>query len=345
MNVDLFSGIRGWGVDGIGFEIDRDACATQAALGAQCVRADIASWPLEQLAGRVRGITASPPCQTFSTAGKGDGVARLGDLLAVIGCYDGGPVDPIDGRTELVVEPLRWALALRPEWLACEQVPAVLPLWHAIAGRLAEHGYSTWAGVLNAADYGVPQTRRRAILLASRVRLVGPPEPTHARDPQPGLFGTRAPWVTMAAALGWTGEVGFPRIDDRGDSADGYRARDWRSTDEPAFGLTEKARSWTVRTGANTMKHGRTADDVEPYERSCDEPSPTVVGSALGKGVWTVTDADERPVKLTVRDALVLQSFPPDWPVQGSRTAQFRQVGNAIPPGLARAALTTVETP
>lgn len=43
-----------------------------------------------------------------------------------------------------------------------------------------------------------------------------------------------------------TFRVGFPRRDDRGDSPDGYRERDWRRSDEPSFALTEKVRSWTV---------------------------------------------------------------------------------------------------
>jgi DNA (cytosine-5)-methyltransferase 1 len=364
--VDLFAGIRGWGTDGVGFELDRDACSTQAALGAPCVRADIVTWPLDQFAGRVGGITASPPCQTFSTAGKQDGIAELGRLLDLISGYDGGPIPTIDGKTELVVEPLRWTLALRPEWLCCEQVPAVLPIWERMTHRLREHGYSTWCGILNSADYGVPQTRKRAILIASRVRTVGPPAPTHAETPGDALFGQLSPWVSMADALGWTGKVGFPLFDDRGDSPDGYRERDWRSTDYPAFAVTATARSWTLRTGDNS----RGATGPYPYERSCDAPAPTIDRKA--GMAWKVAPAttigcdphissrchhdtgmqganavdvatalagghDDRPVKLTVADALRLQSFPAGWPVQGTKTAKFRQIGNAIPPALARA--------
>jgi DNA (cytosine-5)-methyltransferase 1 len=46
-------------------------------------------------------------------------------------------------------------------------------------------------------------------------------------------------------------------------------------------------------------------------------------------------DPGDRPIRLTVRDALILQGFPPDYPVQGSRSKQFEQVGNAVPPPLA----------
>lgn len=301
MHLDLFCGIRGWGTDGIGFDTCPDVVRTNGALGARMIRADVATWPLESLVGRVRGITASPPCQTFSAAGKNVGKHHRDALLAAVRNYAGDRLE-IDGRTELVVEPLRWALALRPEWIACEQVPAVAPLWDAIAGRLSEIGYSAWSGVLNAADFGVPQTRRRAILIASRVRPVSAPVPTHAKEPGDAtLLGEPLlPWVTMAEALGWTGRVGFPRRDDLGDSPDGYRVRDWRPATLPSVALTEKARSW------------KRQDDPES-------------------------------VKISVSDALTLQGFSADWPVQGSRTAQFRQVGNAVPPGLARAVLAAVE--
>ncbi len=78
-----------------------------------------------------------------------------------------------DPRSLLTVEPLRYALALKPRWIALEQVPAVLELWTIFAGLLAAEGYHTAAGVLSAERYGVPQTRKRAFLIAS---LDGPVE-------------------------------------------------------------------------------------------------------------------------------------------------------------------------
>src|SRR3954463_5874570 len=64
-----------------------------------------------------------------------------------------------DSRSMLVVEPLRWARDLRPEWIALEQVPPVLELWELYADFLRGWGYSVWAGVLEAERFGVPQTR------------------------------------------------------------------------------------------------------------------------------------------------------------------------------------------
>jgi DNA (cytosine-5)-methyltransferase 1 len=78
----------------------------------------------------------------------------------------------------------------------------VLPLWEVYAEELRRLGYSAWCGVLNSADYGVPQVRHRAILIASRVRAVGRPAATHY-DPKKGMQLFGEPWVTMAEALGW----------------------------------------------------------------------------------------------------------------------------------------------
>jgi DNA (cytosine-5)-methyltransferase 1 len=189
--LDLFAGAGGWdvaarglGCDPIGIELDEAACATRAAAGLRTIRADVSTYPIQHMRGLVTGLIASPPCQAFSKAGK-----RLG--LA-------------DVRGQLVYEVVRWADALRPCWIACEQVEDVAPIWRLFRDVFMCWGYSAWAGVLDAADYGVPQNRRRAVLLSHRDRPVGPPPPTHSRTEHDELFGDgRERWVSMAEALGW----------------------------------------------------------------------------------------------------------------------------------------------
>lgn len=442
--IDAFAGPGGWdeaaldlGFRPVGIEHDLVACQTRAHAGHRTIHADVAELALDHLAGQVDGLIASPPCQAYSAAGKRDGQLDVPRIIehahaCTAGWVDYGRDGWTDNRAPLVLEVLRYALTLRPGWIACEQVPEVLPLWEVFAHVLEQHGWHTWTGILNAADYGVPQTRRRAFLLAARTPII-PPAPTHDRDPMPSLFGTDLlPWVSMGAALGWTApattfgdmdgnfrfRVGFPRLDDLGTSPDGYRERDWRADDEPAFTLTEKARSWVVQTGNNshvTSRTGSKAGDggVELYERPITEPAPTLdakVGGAWrvvgvntgrdwkkggtrddaqivppdeldGKGRWhaileqpaTTVAGDPRisarchhdegsqgknpktvdqvragdydgtePIRLGITDALVLQSFRADYPVQGNKTKQFEQVGNAIPVLLARHALNAV---
>lgn len=133
---------------------------------------------------------ASPPCQTFSMAGKGEGRKALDDVLGLIdeqAFVSGYRLErltnerDLDPRTALVLTPLAHIYHHRPRLVALEQVPEVLPVWHAYAAVLRSFGYSVWTGIMRAEQYGVPQTRKRAILMARLDGKVQPPTPTHSR--------------------------------------------------------------------------------------------------------------------------------------------------------------------
>src|SRR5690606_34296472 len=146
--IDLFAGPCGWdvaardlGLDVLGIEFDHAACETRRAAGLPTIEGDVRDHRLLATAG-YGGLIASPPCQTFSTAGKGAGRAALGDVLSGVRTlaarqhFDASAFS--DERTGLVLEPLVWALtaidAVRPfQWIALEQVPTVLPVWEAYA--------------------------------------------------------------------------------------------------------------------------------------------------------------------------------------------------------------------
>lgn len=401
MIVDLFSGPGGWdvgaaelGLAPVGFEWEPNACATRAAAGHATIRADLANYGMPDSAD-IEGIIGSPPCPLFSTAGKREGVQWLPHLCEVAaGINELSPDAPVEAALSL--KPLEWVLRHRPRWFALEQVPDVVVLWGAVAGRLRGEGYSTWTGVLNSANYGVPQTRRRAILIASLDRVALPPEPTHARDPEPSLFGELAPWVSMADALGIDGinagldwkpggtredaqvipgdqpapaltaksggqwHLGFPRNDDRGDSEDGYRDRDWFPADGPAQSITEKARSmeWQLRGGSATGQYATTRDLDQPAPTLAfvnaasdwvfQRPATTIAGDprVAPPGHRDRANGErqygEGTIRLTTTQAATLQTFPPNYPWQGSKTAQFQQIGNAVPPLLARRVLEQV---
>jgi DNA (cytosine-5)-methyltransferase 1 len=326
--LDAFSGPRGWseglrllGLSDIGIEWDDAACRTAVAAGHATIRADVTAFPIDHLTGRVDGVILSPPCQTFSSAGKGDGRAEFAALRTSIDRGDW----TARGPGHEVLEVGRWAEILRPTWIACEQVPPVLPLWDAYAARWrALYGWSVWAGLLLAADYGVPQTRLRAFLLArTDGRPAHPPAATHCKGGAQTMFGELAPWVSMADALGWTGEgAGGAKV-----------ATATVATDRPAPTLTGAAGAkgmWQWERPATTI-----AGDPRITAR-CHHDDGTQGANAKTTDQVRAGDYEgTEPVKLTLAEALTLQSFPPGYPVQGTKSKQFEQVGNAVPPLLA----------
>lgn len=287
---DGFAGAGGWdlaaralGIEARGIENMKEARATRDAAGLVTIHDDVWTFIPD---GKATGKIDSPPCQSFSAAGKGAGRKAFEDVLRGIRDNYFTDIDHLrflgeevgDERTSLVLTPLHFATQYEYEWLAWEQVPTVLPVWEACADVLRARGWNVWTGLLHAEQYGVPQTRKRAFLLASRHHEVRPPTPTHSRyysrtpdKLDPGV----AKWVSMAEAIGWDQAdlADFPRLADRGEvvtiNGVDYRARDLRAASEPSQTVTEKARSWTRWV----LRNNSTANAAE---RSPEEPAPTL---------------------------------------------------------------------
>lgn len=334
---DLFAGAGGWdlaaaelGIHARGVENMKEARATREAAGLTTIHDDV--WTF-QPDGRASGLIASPPCQTFSAAGKGAGRKALEDVLR--GIRDGyvNDLDHLrflglevgDERTSLVLTPLHFALTGGYDWLAWEQVPTVLPVWEACADVLRARGWNVWTGKLHSEQYGIPQTRTRAFLLASRGE-VAPPSPTHSR------YYSRTPnnldrgvlqWVSMAAGLEAAGC-------DR-----------WGLTERPAPTITgggtetggaEPIAKWDRYTRRPDFL--RMTKMANSAQRTPDQPAPTVCfGHDAASARWFI---DGEPVRrLSVAEAGALQSFPADYPWRGAKGKQYLQAGNAVPPELA----------
>jgi len=318
--IDLFAGPGGLdmaahvlGRRTTGIEWDDDACATRRANGLDTRQGDVRDFgPGNFPTARV--LAGGPPCQTFTVAGSGTGRRALDQVIAYARRMARGEnvraeLDAQDDpRTGLVLEPLRWILEAleldRPyEVIVLEQVPAVLPVWQEYRRLLEGRGYSAECEVLHTEEFGVPQTRRRAILIA-RLRSadsplhppVGMPTPTHHRfyknRPRPVGDSKLESWVTMGEALGR--RDGFSVVSNYGTGGD-PRTRGRRTSEEPAFTVTGKvSRNRVVPAG--------------------QEPDPKTDG------------------RFSDRDAGRLQTFPSEYRWSGRAVAQ--QIGNAIPPRL-----------
>lgn len=256
-------------------------------------------------------LTGGPPCQTFSVAGSGAGRRALDQVFAFIDRMDDGEdvrsdlAQLEDERTGLVLEPLRWILEAielnqRYQAVVLEQVPAVLPVWQRYKRVLAARGYDVVAHILRTEEFGVPQTRRRAILIATLDREAKLPTATHQRFRRADMTsGLRAGQLERQA--------------DR---------RDWVSMGEA---LKHDGKFIVV------SNYGTGGDPKARGERRFDEPAYTVTGKVSRNRMTTLDGEYIR--HLTIEDASLLQTFPLNYPWSGKDVAQ--QVGNAIPPRLA----------
>lgn len=317
--IDLFCGAGGMtaGFRAAGFtpvlaaDIDPVATATYAANHGEHVVtgsvADLREVPKADL------VIGGPPCQGFSALGLRD---------------------PDDPRNQLWREYLRVVAAARPAAFVMENVArfAESPEFAMLLGQARPGGtldgyHLTW-GVLNAADYGVPQARKRTILIGTRSPLPGMPEPTTAgRRPTvrnaiadlatvPVSHAVAKPWVTGPAAH-------VVRVDS----------------------ATNLTRYRHIPPGGN--RHDLPAELQYPAWRR----KPKGTGDAMGRMRWDepapTVHTNPRPDKgryvhpelhrpITALEAARLQGFADTYRWTGSRTAICRQIGNAVPPPLAR---------
>lgn len=245
-------------------------------------------------------IIGGPPCQGFST---------LGDRLSS------------DPRNDLVDAFVRIVDGLRPQAIVVENVRAITTEYKGrykdyILHRFEEIGYSMSFKVLNAAEYGVPQNRRRAFFVGfadPRISYAFP-EPTHGE----GL----APFTTVGQAIG--------DLVNKGAEVENH----------VALKHTERviARYRYIPEGGMLPRPEELPEDIRranfgsTYKRLHRErPSLTIVP---GNNALPVHPTLNR--SLTPREAARIQSFPDDHVFTGDRRSQCILVGNAVPPLLAQ---------
>ncbi len=281
-------------------------------------------------------IIGGPPCQGFSPLGRDRDDASRAVMNALWEHF----FDAV--RT---IRPKAFVIENVPEFQKSPQFKELMRVLRTDR-RLADYGIVY--GVLNAADYGVPQSRRRGIFVAVEgageetedgSRLPWPPVPSHGLESTSGR-----PYVTVKDAIG-----DLPR---RTQGIDPYILDD--GTQHLHFGRrphkTSLDRYRAIPPGGNRFDLMRERPDITP---SCWANKPTGTTDVMGRLWWdrpsaTIRTEFFKPEKgrylhptanrvISHREAARLQSFP-DWYVfEGSKIEIAKQIGNAVPPLLGKA--------
>ena len=273
---------------------------------------DLLAWSRRE---RIDLLAGCPPCQGFTS------------LTSKYGRED--------ERNALVSQMARLARQLRPGAIMMENVPRLkdTPLYDGLRRDLKALGYRLTDGILEAADYGVPQRRRRLVLLGGRGFRVELPRPTHSERGEGGL----RPWRTVRDAIGFMGE---PMTLGEARRAGAVEESDWHVVRTLSAKNTARIRS--VRAGRSRMDIPEALRPVchrgdyrgfsNVYGRmEWDRPSPTITGgcTTFSKGRFGHPVHDRT---ISVREAAALQTFPGDYRFDTPYMEHVCNViGNALP--------------
>jgi DNA (cytosine-5)-methyltransferase 1 len=342
--IDLFSGCGGLteGFRQQGYspvyavEWDASAATTYAQnFGDHVVCGDITEID-EQSIPKADVVVGGPPCQGFSQLGTRD------------------PDDPRNllwqeyARVVQSVQPAIFVLENVPRFLKSDQFELMQDL--TTEGGLLD-GYELAFDVLNAADFGVPQRRKRAIVIGSRAVSPTIPWPTHGEK-------VRQPWMGLREALeGVPYEAGPSDLPDRqlpNGIAGPFKA--------PELHLSRNPRGPSLKRYDSVPPGGNRFDLPEELLPNCWRNKPTGTTDVMGRLEWdrpslTIRTEFFKPEKgrylhpqweaddtsrrvnrpITHWEAARIQGFPDDFVWCGSKIEIARQIGNAVPVGLAAA--------
>ncbi|TCS64681.1 DNA cytosine methyltransferase [Varunaivibrio sulfuroxidans] len=350
--VDLFCGAGGLseGFRQAGFDVlvgvDSDPYAIQTFKvthpGAVGICRDIEQVSASQLMektglkqGELTCLVGGPPCQAFSVYNHQRGMH--------------------DDRSGLFRHYLRIVQELRPEWVVMENVLGITSAGNGqavqeIKSELYKLGYDVDTSILKAEDFGVPQERRRIFFVGNRIN-----SPIPEFVPTFGVNDDK-PFVTV-----WDAISDLPTIGNGEDAgASKYRTqatnefqREMRGNAKtvtchvaPKLGQINLDRMKHIPEGGSWrdipfdllpagMKRAKRSDHTKRYGRLVKTGLSSTILTKCDLH-WSACIHPNQDRTLTVREAARLQSFPDLYVFEGPRTEQYVQVGNAVPPRLAR---------
>lgn len=328
--IDLFSGAGGLslGLEAAGFQsalaVDDwdDALHTFAHNNpnAKTVQADLLLTPPEsilELSGLVELVVGGPPCQGFSISGKRD------------------PNDPRNILYQSFVDVVRVA---QPQFFIMENVPNMASMGsgsilRASIAEFAEIGYVTHHAILKAADFGVPQNRRRLFLVGSRngapFSFPDPTTPTQA--------------VTTSEGISDLPENSLPEGSENPVSPESAYQEQMRAKTSRVWNHTITQHTEKTRSIIALVPDGGNYKDLPANLRDTRRVNIAWTRFSSTRPSFTIDTGHRHHFHYrwnripTVRESARLQSFPDHFQFLGSKTSQYKQVGNAVPPLLAAA--------
>lgn len=254
--------------------------------------------------GAVRLLAGCAPCQPFST-------------------YNNGRDTTIDEKYPLLHHFSRLIEGILPELVTMENVPSVVKhqVYHDFVARLESLGYMVSAQKVECVQYGVPQKRKRHVLLASRIGTVQLLKPTHSkpvtvREAIGDLPPIKAGEYHQADPLHYSAQLSDLNMKRIKSSKQGGTWRDW-----PDDLIAECHKKSSGKTFASV--YGR---------MSWDKPAPTMTTlcTGFGNGRFGHPEQDRA---ISLREAAIFQTFPDDYKFAEniSKTAISKMIGNAVP--------------
>ncbi len=277
---------------------------------------------------------------------KGEDIINLfdkNDIKVLVGCAPCQPFSTYtlkqdkqkDNRWQLLYEFVRLIKEINPDIISMENVPNLLnfkkePVFDNFVQELEKLGYFIWHSVVYCPDYGIPQKRKRLVLLGSKKGEIALIKPTH----------TYKQYITVKDAIG-----NLEKIDSGESSKKDFIHRASKLSDKNIARIKQSKqggswkRDWDeeLKLECHKSESGKSYGSV--YGRmKWDEPSPTMTTfcTGIGNGRFGHPKLNRA---ISLREAAILQSFPIDYKFASSaETLKFTQtskhIGNAVPPKL-----------
>lgn len=265
-------------------------------------------------------VVGGPPCQGFSTVGKGD---------------------PNDNRNKLFMEFLRIVKELNPSYIVIENVTGLLAKKNEktlkkILKFFQDIGYRLDVQVMSSQNYGVAEKRRRTIIIGSKLnQTITFPKLTHDIETKKKYISAQTVNDVLSNLESKSGKTFNHDINLAAIKNDIDRKRIHKIPEGCGIRYQKDEKNYltpSLRLGINWEEMPEQRLRQTKYFRlNGNAPSPTIM---------THRHSYYHPTEdryLTQREAAAIQSFPNDFVFSGSISAQWRQIGNAVPPLLGKA--------